>query len=65
MKKILDVTCGSRSIWYDKKHPLAVYCDIRKERYEGDDGNPQRGRLYIYKPKISHNIYIHSLGGSR
>lgn len=29
-KKILDVTCGSRSIWFNKKHPLAIYCDKRK-----------------------------------
>lgn len=30
-KKILDVTCGSRTIWFDKQHPAAVYCDIRDE----------------------------------
>ena len=34
-KKILDVTCGSRSIWFDKHHPAAVYCDIREERFDG------------------------------
>lgn len=33
-KKILDVTCGSRSIWFDKNHPAAVYCDKRKESYK-------------------------------
>jgi ubiquinone/menaquinone biosynthesis C-methylase UbiE len=33
-KKILDVTCGSRSIWFNKNHPLAVYCDIRQETNE-------------------------------
>lgn len=32
-KKILDVTCGSRTIWFDKAHPAAVYCDIRNESY--------------------------------
>ena len=32
-KKILDVTCGGRSIWFDKHHPAAVYCDKRKEEY--------------------------------
>lgn len=26
-KKILDVTCGSRTIWFNKTHPAAVYCD--------------------------------------
>lgn len=33
-KKILDVTCGSRSIWFNKTNPLAVYCDIRRETHE-------------------------------
>ena len=33
-KKILDVTCGSRSIWFNKHHPAAVYCDKREESME-------------------------------
>lgn len=33
-KLILDVTCGSRSIWFNKQHPNAVYCDIRRETLE-------------------------------
>lgn len=33
-KKILDVTCGSRSIWFNKNHPAALYCDKRTEIYE-------------------------------
>lgn len=28
-KKILDVTCGSRTIWFNKAHPAALYCDKR------------------------------------
>lgn len=28
-KKILDATCGSRTIWFNKKHPAAVYMDKR------------------------------------
>lgn len=32
-KKILDVTCGSRSIWFDKNHPAALYCDRRRETH--------------------------------
>ena len=32
-KKILDVTCGGRSIWFDKQHPAAVYCDRRDEEF--------------------------------
>lgn len=34
-KKILDVTCGCRSIWFNKNHPAAIYCDKRKETYTG------------------------------
>lgn len=30
-KKVLDVTCGSRSIWFNKHHPAAIYCDRRNE----------------------------------
>lgn len=30
-KFILDVTCGVRSIWFNKNHPNALYLDIRKE----------------------------------
>ena len=30
-KLILDVTCGARSIWFNKNHPAALYGDIRKE----------------------------------
>lgn len=32
-KKILDVTCGARSMWFNKHHPAAVYCDKRREQY--------------------------------
>ncbi len=30
-KHILDATCGSRTIWFDKQCPFAVYMDIREE----------------------------------
>jgi 23S rRNA G2069 N7-methylase RlmK/C1962 C5-methylase RlmI len=33
MKPILDVTCGSRSIWFDKENPSAIYCDKRNEEH--------------------------------
>ena len=33
-KKILDVTCGSRTIWFNKNHP-ALYCDKRSVTYNG------------------------------
>ena len=34
-KKILDVTCGSRTIWFDKTNPAALYCDKREESFFG------------------------------
>lgn len=34
-KKILDVTCGSRTIWFNKNHPAALYCDKRSVTYNG------------------------------
>lgn len=37
-KSILDATCGSRSIWFDKNCPSAIYCDIRKEEHIGRFG---------------------------
>ena len=30
-RKILDVTCGLRSIWFNKHNPAATFCDNRKE----------------------------------
>ena len=30
-KHILDATCGSRTIWFQKEHPMAVYMDCREE----------------------------------
>lgn len=41
-KKILDVTCGSRTIWFQKEHPSAIYCDKRREEWEGDFGKTLR-----------------------
>ena len=29
--KILDLTAGNRAIWFNKKHPLCTYLDIRPE----------------------------------
>lgn len=42
-KKILDVTCGGRSIWFDKHHPLAVYTDKREGYYEKQFGKNHGG----------------------
>ena len=37
-KRILDVTCGDRTIWFQKQEPHTIYCDIRSEEWEGDFG---------------------------
>jgi SAM-dependent methyltransferase len=45
-KKILDVTCGSRTIWFNKEHPNAVFCDKREEHgtriWKSGDGMSER-----------------------
>lgn len=45
-KKILDVTCGSRTIWFNKHHPAAMYCDNREEYetriWKSRDGTSER-----------------------
>ena len=46
-KKILDVTCGSRSIWFNKNHPAAIYCDKRKEEHHEIWGNAGNCSLII------------------
>lgn len=47
-KQILDVTCGTRSIWFNKNHPYALYCDKRTEHHESDYGsNPAHRTLDI------------------
>jgi len=53
-KKILDVTCGSRTIWFNKNHPAAVYCDKRNEEHyniwKNDNGKAERA--CIIKPDV-------------
>ena len=35
-KMILDVTCGGRSIWFQKNEPHTIFCDKRAEEWDGD-----------------------------
>ena len=53
-KKILDATCGSRTIWFDKNHPAAVYCDKRTEAISGvwKSTNRQSERQCVIAPDI-------------
>lgn len=41
-KIILDATCGDRTIWFQKDEPHTIYCDKRREEWEGDFGNDVR-----------------------
>jgi len=38
MKKIIDVCCGSRMFWFDKKNKDVIFNDIRKEKHILCDG---------------------------
>lgn len=38
MKQILDMTCGSRAMWFDKENPNAVFFDRRSESHVLCDG---------------------------
>lgn len=47
-KKILDMTCGMRSMWFNKEHPAAVYCDKRHEDFEMYFGKGKTSRRECY-----------------
>ena len=53
-KKILDATCGSRTIWFNKNHPSAVYCDRRKEEFFNiwKSNNSKAERSCIINPDV-------------
>lgn len=53
-KKILDATCGSKTIWFNKNHPAAVYCDKRSENLTGiwKSGNGESKRTCMVSPDI-------------
>lgn len=52
-KKILDVTCGSRTIWFNKNHPNALYCDRREEDFELAFG---KGRTSIHQLHVRPDV---------
>lgn len=52
-KKILDMTCGSKTIWFNKTHPAAVYCDKRRENFQLYFGKSQtRPHKCIVDPDV-------------
>lgn len=51
-KKILDVCCGGRMFWFDKKHPDALYVDNRTMERQviwRDKGGARKGRLISFE----------------
>lgn len=50
--KILDATCGARSIWYQKHHPFVVYMDFRKGKFSYSQGKRKNTRNWIVSPDI-------------
>lgn len=54
-KLILDATCASRSIWFNKNHPNALYMDVRKEILTGiwkNGGGGQSERVICVDPDV-------------
>lgn len=53
-KKILDVTCGSRTIWFNKNNPAAIYCDKRNEELYGTwkSGSGKSERSCLINPDV-------------
>lgn len=49
-KFILDACCGGRMFWVNKKHPNAIYIDLRKEE-KGFVGH-ERARTFEINPDI-------------
>ena len=51
-KRILDITCGMRGIWFDKHHPAAIYCDRRKEHFVSEHGTVKSVRNIDVNPDV-------------
>lgn len=51
-KRVLDVTCGDRSIWFQKNCPDAIYCDKRREEWEGVFGTAKKRRHLVIDPDV-------------
>lgn len=51
-KYILDMTCGGRSIWFQKNHPHTIYFDQRDEEYEQTFGSDPSVRHIKVHPDV-------------
>lgn len=47
MKRVLDMCCGSRMFWFDKRDARAVFCDRRQERHRVKDCSSRGGHRDI------------------
>ena len=52
MKKILDVTCGGRMMWFNKNNPCALYCDKRAEVFTARWGSNNAERHINIRPDV-------------
>jgi hypothetical protein len=44
MKNVLDVSCGGRMFWFNKKKENVVFVDIRIEHLKMKDSSDRRAR---------------------
>lgn len=51
-KTILDVTCGDRTIWFQKHEPHTIYCDKRREEHEAVFGKNSKRRHLVIDPDV-------------
>lgn len=52
-KPILDVCCGSRMFWFDRKNPMVVFQDKRREQHLLKDSSSKGGaRELIINPDV-------------
>jgi ubiquinone/menaquinone biosynthesis C-methylase UbiE len=57
MKNILDVSCGGKTFWFNKKKENVVFMDIRIEQVKmTDSGKPCGFRLLDIKPNVKGNF---------
>lgn len=50
---VLDVCCGSRMFWFDRKHPRAIFVDHRREKHMAKDCSVKSGeRAIVIDPDI-------------
>lgn len=54
MQELCNVTCGSRTMWFNKNHPAAIYTDKRAEELKDvwKSGNGQSERPCVIAPDV-------------